>query len=123
VDLTGERHLHDEAGDRKIEADLREEAGDRVRRLGALHRFGRHVQLLIDNRRADRGKPNHDRDELQVTRLPEQTDGLGAADARFRLRRRRQHVSGLLMEDHRDDRGAGRNRQRADEQQVVAADA
>ena len=122
VDLAGERHLHDEADDRKVEADLREEAGNRVGRVGALHRFGRHVQLLVDDRGADRGKPDHDRDELQMARLREQPDRLGAADAGFLATGGRRAVHGLTAYDRGDDPRARGDRHRADEEQVVAAD-
>ena len=59
--------------------------------VGALGLGGRHVELLLDDRRADRRERDHQRDDLQVPRRPQQLDRFAAADAFFLagLRRRR----------------------------------
>ena len=44
-------------------------------------RFGRHVQLLLDDRGAGRGATDHERDDLQVLATRQQTDRLASADA------------------------------------------
>ena len=60
VDPRREPDLDHEAGERRLEADLRQEAADRVVLPGALEDLGRHVQLLLDERRAD-GREADDR--------------------------------------------------------------
>ena len=47
----------------------------------ALEGLGRHVQLLLDQVGADRGKGDHQRDDLQVPRLAQHAQRFGAADA------------------------------------------
>ena len=42
---------------------------------------GRHVELLLDDRRADGGKADDQRDDLQVLRFAQQVEGFGGADA------------------------------------------
>ena len=60
--------LDDEADERELDRDLREEGRDRVRVGRALRFRGRHVELLLDDGRADRGKADDQRDELQLAR-------------------------------------------------------
>ena len=48
--------LDDEADERQVDDDLREKGGDRVGVGRALRFGGRHVELLLDDGRADRGK-------------------------------------------------------------------
>ena len=76
-----------------------QEDGDRIGRRGPFARRRRHVQLLLDDRRADRGEADHQRDDLQVLRVPQQLEGFGHADA-------------LLLLDRGHDRTAGRSRWR-----------
>ena len=68
---------------REIKRHLREECRDRVGVVRSLQRRSRHVELLLDDRRADRGKANHQRDHLQVRRCAQQAERFAAADAAF----------------------------------------
>ena len=45
-----------------------------------------HVQLLLDDRRADRREADHERDDLQMFRLAQQLERFGRADPFFVLR-------------------------------------
>ena len=51
----------------------------------------RHVQLLLDDRRADRREADDERDDLQMLRLPQQLERLGQADALLLLTATRRH--------------------------------
>src|SRR4029078_9479317 len=81
VDLAREPDLDDEADARRPELYGREERRDRVGRAGTLRCRGGHVQLLIDDRGADRCEADDERDDLQVLRLAQQVQRLGGAPA------------------------------------------
>ena len=81
MNAAGETDLDDEANQRQVDRDLGEKGRDGVGVVLARSLGDRHVQLLFDDRRADRGKGNHHRDHLQVPRRTEQLDGLAAAHA------------------------------------------
>ena len=66
MDPAGQPDLHGEADDRQVEGHLCQKCGDRVGRRRAFDRLGRHVELLIDDGRADRRERDHQRDHLQV---------------------------------------------------------
>jgi hypothetical protein len=74
-----EEDLHDEADEREIDDDLRKECGDRV--PGALRLGGGHVQLLFDDRRANRREGDDQGDQLQVFRVAKHLQRFRAADA------------------------------------------
>ena len=78
MDAAGEPDLDHESDQRQVDRDLREERRDRVGVGGALGFGGRHVQLLLDDRGADRRKRDHHRDDLQMARRPEQPRSLRA---------------------------------------------
>ncbi len=58
--------LDDECRCRQPEPDLGEETADRIFLAGAFEYLGRHVQLLVDQHRADRTEADDDRDELNL---------------------------------------------------------
>ena len=58
--------LDDECRCRQPEPDLREETADRIFLAGAFEYLGRHVQLLVDQHRADRTEADDDCDELNL---------------------------------------------------------
>ena len=72
VNAARQPHLDDESNRRRPQPDLGQELRDRVGRAGALGGLGRHVELLLDDRRADGGKADHERDDLQVLRFAQQ---------------------------------------------------
>ena len=125
VDAAGQPDLDDEADQRQVDGDLREECGDRIRVGGALRLGHRHVQLLLDDRRADRREGDHQRDDLQVPRRPQQPDRFAAADAFFLAGLRRVAGAGRLSRAARHehhDREADDHDRRAEQQHVLRAD-
>ena len=66
----GQEHLDEEAGDRRIEDHVGEERRPRV--LAGDRILDRHVELLLDDARADRREADDERDDLEVLRLPQQ---------------------------------------------------
>ena len=61
-----------------VEDDGGEKRGDRIGRAGALGWLDGHVDLLLDDRRADRGEADDERDDLQMLRLAEERRTLRA---------------------------------------------
>ena len=66
VDAAGQRNLDDEADERHVDAAPVPGSRDRVGVLAPLAGGRRHVELLLDDRGADRRKPDDHRDDLQV---------------------------------------------------------
>jgi hypothetical protein len=66
VDAAGQPHLDEESDGRHAHANPPEERGNRVGGFRAEVRLGRHVQLLIDNRRTNGREADDERDDLQL---------------------------------------------------------
>ncbi len=119
-----QRHLDDEADDRRIEDDVGDERGPRVLERNQL--AGGHVQLLLNDAGADRGEGDDERDDLQVTRLQQQAQSFQSADLHalfaLLLRRVRGVARLLARDDGPHDEEAEDEEGRADQQQVLGPD-
>ena len=124
MNLARQPDLDDERDRGRPERDLREEGGDGVRGSGALCRCRGHVQLLLDDGRADRGKADDERDDLQMLRLPQQRERLGQADAflLFRFQRRGIGLHVFAGCDVPDQGGAHDHQRGADQQQICGSE-
>jgi hypothetical protein len=123
MNLAREPHLDHEADRRHPEADGREERGDRIGAARTLRRLRRHVELLLDDRGADRREADHERDDLQMLGASQELERFGGADALLFLARQRgtgRHT--LLADDHAHDEGAEEQERGAREEQVRRAD-
>ncbi len=120
MDPRSDPDLDHEGGQRQVETDLREEGADRVGLAAPLEHLGRHVELLIDQRRAERTERDDDGDELDLPRFAQQREGAREADAALLLgRRRRGSRVPLALDNDRDDARAGDQRDGAAEQKCA----
>ncbi len=124
VDPAGQRDLDDEADERGVGADLRQERGDGADVGGAFLRGCRHVELLLDDGRADRRKADDHGDGLQMAGRPQQANRLRAAHPAFLTCLAGVTLAGsrLLADNRRHDRRAHRKSDRADQEHGVRAD-
>ena len=116
MDLARQRDLHEEAGDRCVEGHLREEGGDGVGIRLPLGRRRGHVQLLLDDGRADRRKTDHKRDELQMSRGAQHADRFASADAVLLARRQQIALDLFAPPDDRHEDCTRRENGRAHKQ-------
>ena len=124
LDFARQPHLDDEADHRRVELYRAEEARDRIGvALRPSTGCGRHVELLLDDGGADGGKPDDQRDRLQVLAVLQQPQRLGAADAFVLAAGQRSLNPGFsrAMIGTTSPRHSGHHR-RADQQQVGRAD-
>ena len=124
VDTARERHLDEQADERQVDRDLRQERGDAVGVGLALGLGRRHVELLLDDGRADGGKRDHERDDLQVARPTQQRQRFAAADALLFPRLRRVGLAGAFVaaDDAHDDEQAHHHDAGAHEQHRLGAE-
>ncbi len=112
VDAAGEHHLDEQADERQVDGDLREKGGDAVG-VGPALGLGRgHVELLLDDGRADGGKGDDQGDDLQMPGAAQQGDGLAAANPFFLTRLGRVGPAGALIgadDAHHDGQAHGQD--------------
>ena len=89
--------LNHERRDRHVEAHLREERADRIFLPGALEHLGRHVELLIDQHRAERPETDDCGNQLDLLRPAEKRERAPEADALLLVHRRRDAGGGLAL--------------------------
>ena len=123
MDAWRDPDLDHERGERRIEANLREETADGIFLPGALEDLGRHVHLLVEQQCAKRSETDHRRDQLNLPRFAEQRECAGEADATlFDVPRADRRGLRLAPENDRDDGHAGEEGECAPQQQGVGAD-
>ena len=122
VDAADERDLNDESRDRQIGGDLGQECRDAVAAAVPAQRFGRHVQLLIDDGGgARRGAPDRKGQHLQRARFGKQRYGLPAADALLGCVELGLLAHAVAAEQEQHDPGTGGQRDRADQHELFGA--
>ena len=72
VDARRDPDLDDEGRGRRVEADLRQERADRILLSRALEDLGRHVDLLIEQGRAEGAEADDHRDDLDLAGAAQQ---------------------------------------------------
>ena len=119
MDATGEANLNEEASEREVDRDLRQQFRDGIAvGAGAL---GRHTELLVYDGGADGREGNHSGQHPQMPRLRQEPEGLASTNTALielldRVVRMRQ------PHDLQDEDDADGQRDRADEKKIVRAD-
>ena len=119
MDATGEANLNEEASEREVDRDLREQFRDGIA-VGA-GGLGRHTELLVYDGGADGGEGNHPGQHPQMPRLRQEPEGLASTNTAL------IELLGLVLSvrqahDLQDEDDADGQRDRADEKKVVRAD-
>ena len=119
VNTADERNLNDEPCDRQVGRDLGQECRDAV--AAAAQRFGRHVQLLLDDGGARRGATHRQGQHLQGARFGEQRDGLPTTDALLGCVELGLLTHSVPAQQQQHDSGASGQRRGADQHELLGA--